>query len=257
MRVESPIGNIDLFRLQHNDTRVDGSNRISARANARFSEVLKADDSIETSLPGVLSEVTAKSLTNEATTYSAPVKKTTAPVTEGTRAVAAGPGGEGNALQRVARNRFAPAGQTDRTGEQAAAPAPVANTADGREAAPAARDHGASSLPVNRPGEAEAAAPTVPNAIASSIIHTPLGPYDPNSRNNRLVTDVVGSSSMEVYFITHAPGEWMRDAAARSEFVKIYGADALVTVDRHGTVPKNIDPTWVTKSADAASAGRA
>ena len=113
------------------------------------------------------------------------------------------------------------------------------------------------SVPVTRLNADPATPAPVPNTVEKVLIHTPFGTYDPNSRGNRLVTDVIADSPMEVYFVTHAPGEWMRDARARAEFVKIYGAAALVTVDRHGTVPRNIDPVWVTNSANTDTSGRA
>ena len=92
---------------------------------------------------------------------------------------------------------------------------------------------------------------------APKIFHTPFGEYDEISINNRLVVDVVGNSPMEIFFMTHAPGEWVRNPGDRLEFEKIYGPEALVTVDRHGTVPRNTDPVWVTNPASGATTGRA
>ena len=90
-----------------------------------------------------------------------------------------------------------------------------------------------------------------------ALIHTPFGTYDADSIDRRIGFEIFGSCPMEVYFVTHAPGEWMRDAQSRIEFEKIYGAEVLHIVDCHGTVPKNIDPVWVTKPAVESASGRA
>jgi len=90
-----------------------------------------------------------------------------------------------------------------------------------------------------------------------ALIHTPFGTFDADSIDKRICVDVSGSCPMEVYFVTHAPGEWMRNAARRIEFEEIYGAEALHTVICHGTVPNNIDSVWVTKPAAEPTSGRA
>ena len=89
------------------------------------------------------------------------------------------------------------------------------------------------------------------------LIHTPFGTYAADSVDKRIGFEFVGGCPMEVYFVTHAPGEWMRDAQSRIEFEKIYGAEALHIVDCHGTVPQNIDPVFVTKPAAESTNGRA
>ncbi len=81
---------------------------------------------------------------------------------------------------------------------------------------------------------------------ASQEIHTPLGIIQLGPEQPRLVVDVGGRSEWEDFFLTHQPADWMRSDAARQEFAKIYGNQALVTLDYDGTVPRNVDPTWVT-----------
>jgi hypothetical protein len=61
------------------------------------------------------------------------------------------------------------------------------------------------------------------------------------------VVDVPATSEWHAYFLTHAPGEWWKNQNARAKFAEIYSETALVTLDWLGTVPENMDPTWVTK----------
>lgn len=96
-------------------------------------------------------------------------------------------------------------------------------------------------------------APPAP-AQATVVLHTPFGQFDEFSI--RPVVDVIAQSPWEVYFVTHAPAEWKYDSASRVQFAAIYGSEALSDVDCHGTVPRNIDPVWVTKSNSDPSAGR-
>jgi len=49
--------------------------------------------------------------------------------------------------------------------------------------------------------------------------------------------------------MTHQPADWMYKDNARIEFARIYGDNALVTLDWDGTVPENVDSMWVTKRA--------
>ncbi len=106
---------------------------------------------------------------------------------------------------------------------------------------------GASGRDLNEP------VPSAP-AQATVVLHTPFGQFDEFSI--RPVVDVIAQSPWEVYFVTHAPAEWKYDAASRIQFAAIYGSEALSDVDCHGTVPRNIDPVWVTKSNSDPSAGR-
>jgi hypothetical protein len=61
------------------------------------------------------------------------------------------------------------------------------------------------------------------------------------------VVDVPATSEWHAYFLTHAPGEWWKNQNARAKFAEIYSETALVTLDWLGTVPENMDPTWVTR----------
>jgi hypothetical protein len=95
-------------------------------------------------------------------------------------------------------------------------------------------------------------------ALEKKVIHTPFGDYDINAMDTRMPgIDAFGSTPMETYFMTHQPGEWKGIQNFRDEFEKLYGAAALVTLDRHGTIPKNVDPNWVTKTSVDSAAGRA
>jgi hypothetical protein len=76
------------------------------------------------------------------------------------------------------------------------------------------------------------------------IIVTPFGDYVKGAKS-KFVTTVSGTEE-EIEFKTHAPGEWIRNDAMRAKFAEIYGEKALVTLDWTGTVPDNVDPTWVT-----------
>jgi hypothetical protein len=71
--------------------------------------------------------------------------------------------------------------------------------------------------------------------------------------SGRSVVDVPAASEMEAYFLTHAPAEWSSSPEARAKFAEIYGEPALVTLDWLGTVPNNMDSTWVTSKALDAS----
>ena len=65
---------------------------------------------------------------------------------------------------------------------------------------------------------------------------------------SRTIDEIMAQArGWEAYFITHAPGEWFRNAESRAAFAEIYGEKALVTLDWTLTVPVNRDPTWVTK----------
>jgi len=131
-----------------------------------------------------------------------------------------------------------------------------------RIAGPAAGREGTIGASTGRTADALSVPPSTDKVTAGlekaapKVFHTPFGTYDEMSINERLVVDVVGRSSEEIYFMTHAPGEWKNNPAARLEFAKLYGQEALVTVDRHGTVPKNTDPVWITKPfIDTATGG--
>jgi hypothetical protein len=90
------------------------------------------------------------------------------------------------------------------------------------------------------------------SAAGTVVLQTPFGAFDAFSA--RPVLDVIAQSAWEVYFVTHAPAEWKNDAASRAQFASLYGSEALLDVDCHGTVPRNIDPVWVTR-IDADTAG--
>jgi hypothetical protein len=47
------------------------------------------------------------------------------------------------------------------------------------------------------------------------------------------------------YFTTHAPGEWKNNPGARDSYFRIYGRDALATLDNRGLVCENHNPVWV------------
>jgi hypothetical protein len=75
-------------------------------------------------------------------------------------------------------------------------------------------------------------------------------PFVPgNSREAAQTIDEIMARARgwEAYFISHAPGEWFRDAESRAAFAEIYGEKALVTLDWTLTVPVNRDPVWVTR----------
>jgi hypothetical protein len=84
---------------------------------------------------------------------------------------------------------------------------------------------------------------------AASTINTPFGKFDMNSRL-RQVVDVKAASETEAFFMTHAPGEWWHNPAMREVFAKTYGNQALAILDATGTVPANMDPTWVTRGTN-------
>lgn len=86
---------------------------------------------------------------------------------------------------------------------------------------------------------------TVTRAAQATVIHTPFGPYDPDSVDP--VYDVGGGTrdQMRVYFMTHSPALYMRDADSMSEFSRLYGPQAVAILKHFGTVPENIDPNSV------------
>ena len=81
----------------------------------------------------------------------------------------------------------------------------------------------------------------------SRIVSTPIGVFDLSTKGPNQYTCLTGISEMRAYFMTHQPAEWMENDRARTEFAKIYGEEALVTLDWDGTVPENVDSIWVTK----------
>ncbi len=260
MRVDSQIYRLNMSRSQYDDLRMQGSSRGSARLTARFQEALKLDDTGELPATNLSADDTIRARSDALLTLAASAGKTEPSVRRWTRSVAPAAGGEGSGTQRVARNydkTSRPVARMDGTSSEALPAASATSSRESAEAAQIERNSAGLSVPVTRLNADPATPAPVPNTVEKVLIHTPFGTFDPNSRVNRLVTDVIADSPMEVYFVTHAPGEWMRDAGARAEFVKIYGADALVTVDRHGTVPRNMDPVWVTKSANTDTSGRA
>jgi len=260
MRVDSQIFSLDMSRFQRDDLRMQGSYRGNARLQARFKETLQVDASNELPATDFSANDKIQARSDAVLTFSASAGKTEPPVSRWTRSAAAAAGGEASGMQRVARNYSEtnrPAARLEDTANEALPVASAASSRKSAEAARVARNSVAVAVPVTRLNADPATPAPVPNTVVKDLIHTPFGTYDPNSRVNRLVTDVIADSPMAVYFMTHAPGEWMRDAGARAEFVKIYGADALVTVDRHGTVPRNMDPVWVTKPVNADTLGRA
>jgi hypothetical protein len=260
MRVDSQIYRLDMSRSQYDDLRMLGSSRGSARLTARFQEALQLDAAGELPATDLSANHTIQERSDALLTLSESAGKTEPPVSRWTRSVAPAAGGEGSATTRAAwdlseTNRLA--ARLDGISSKALAVAGATTSRESAEAAQIKRNSAEATVPVTRVNADSTATVRVPDAVVKELIHTPFGTYDPNSRFNRLVTDVIGGSPMEVYFMTHAPGEWMRDAGARAEFVKIYGATALVTVDHHGTVPRNMDPVWVTKSENTDTSGRA
>jgi hypothetical protein len=260
MRVDSQIYRLNMSRSQYDDLQMQGSSRGGARLTARFQEALKLDNTGELPATNLSAGDPIRARSDALLTLAASAGKTEPSVSRWTRSLAPVAGGEGSGTQRVARNydeTSRPAARLEGTSSEAL---PAASATSSRESAGAAQiEHNSAvvSVPVTRLNADLATPGPVPNTVDKVLIHTPFGTYDPNSRVNGLVTDVIADSPMEVYFVTHAPGEWMRDPLARAEFVKIYGAAALETVDRHGTVPCNIDPVWVTKSANPSTSGRA
>jgi hypothetical protein len=260
MRVDSQIYRLDMSRIQQDGLRMQGSYRSSAKLTARFQKALQLDNSGALPATNLSANSTIQARSDALLTLPASAGKTEAPVLRGTRSVAPAAGREGSSTQRAARNydeTNRPVARLDGTSGAALPAASAISSRESSKAAQVERNSTAVSVPVTRLNADPATPAPVPNAVVKELIHTPIGTYDPNSRGNRLVTDVIADSPMEVYFMTHAPGEWMRDAGARAEFVKIYGAAALVAVDRHGTVPRNMDPVWVTQSVNADTLGRA
>jgi hypothetical protein len=113
------------------------------------------------------------------------------------------------------------------------------------------------SVPSPNPGAVKPGASKTEESAEKGLIHTPFGTFDAVSINARLAKAVEGSSPMEIYFMVQAPGTWVKDPRARAEFAKLYGPEALITLDLHGTVPKNEDPVWVTKPYVNTATGRA
>ncbi len=96
-----------------------------------------------------------------------------------------------------------------------------------------------------RTGVSPDAAKTGTRSDSQQTAQPPTNPFAAAAADYPVVN--VGGSGMEVYFKTHAPGEWWQRPAARAAFAELYGEAALVTLDYTGTVPENMDPTWVTK----------
>ncbi|MFH1575221.1 MAG: hypothetical protein ABIG68_14660 [Acidobacteriota bacterium] len=116
----------------------------------------------------------------------------------------------------------------------------IAPEGAGRTQPPAAERPGSQTTTIVAETKPEAAG-------AAQEIRTPFGVMKLGAEQPRLVKDVLADSEMHAYFLTHQPGDWMYQEAAREEFAKIYGRQALVTLDWDGTVPENVDSVWVTK----------
>ena len=244
MRIDFQVNMPDAYRGRPDDLLNRGSYRDSGGLTARFQESLR--------LMGVGTAAADSPPTNDKIPNrseaipagSASAANAEPPVSRWACLLASGAAGEGVGVQRGTERSHAAtsrlvAALDDASGEGFAAEGTVGS----RQATGTGRNSAAASGIRSTAAAADPA--PVANPVATGLIHTPVGVYDPNSRVNNLVTTVAADSPAEAYFITHAPAEWKDDPEAVKKFTELYGAKAAAVLEYFGTVPKSIDPVWL------------
>jgi hypothetical protein len=248
MRVDSQVYISNPSRFQLDDLLVQAWYRSNARPAARFQEALRLANTEASATDSAAANDRSRNQSEAEPAKFTSVARSEPPVTQWTPSVAPGACGEGTSARQAGRNHAAAdrlVARLDSVSGEGLAAGSAAGNREGIGAAQAERNSAAPAASGTRL-TAEAATPIpVPDPVATALIHTPMGTYDPNSRVHNLVTDVAADSPEEAYFITHAPAEWMHNPESVKRFTELYGAQAAAVLEYFGTVPNNIDPVWL------------